>query len=130
MLQVTPGSSADTDLREKEDDAIYCAACGHLVTRTRWAFDINGGHEHMFFNPAGIVFRVLCFREAPGAAETGDASDQFTWFKGYDWRLAICNGCGDQLGWRFEGASENDSEPAIFFALIKGKLTSMKPVGD
>lgn len=119
MLQKAPETSPDDDLDEALDDAITCAACGHLVTRTRWRLSMDG-HEHTFFNPAGRVFTVLCFREAPGAADRGDPTDEFTWFKGYDWNFALCRGCGEHLGWRFTGALD----PPLFFGLIKPKLSS------
>jgi hypothetical protein len=30
--------------------------------------------EHTLFNPAGVLFRVLCFKEALGADAPGDAT--------------------------------------------------------
>ncbi len=123
MLQIVPETNDDVDLEEEEDDEIYCAACGHVVTRGCWRMAMNGGHEHTFFNPAGHVFRVVCFKEAPGAGTVGASSDEFTWFKGYQWRIAGCLGCAAHLGWRFADAAT----PAIFFGLIKPKLTTVKP---
>ncbi|WP_239988599.1 cereblon family protein [Paramagnetospirillum kuznetsovii] len=83
---------------------------------------MNGDHEHVVFNPAGLLFRILCFRDATGAAADGAASGVFTWFSGYLWRLAACRACGAHLGWRYEGAAE----PRIFFGLIKDMLTTSK----
>ena len=124
MLQKAPESAADgeTETDEATDDALYCAGCGHLVTRGRWRLSING-HKHTLFNPAGRLFTVLCFSEAPGAADRGAPSDEFTWFKGYDWNFALCRGCGDHLGWRYTG----DATPPLFFGLIKPKLTTTPP---
>ena len=117
MLQIVPDGAADTETEETTDDAINCAGCGHLVTRGRWRLSMDG-HEHTFFNPAGRVFRVLCFREAPGALDEGVPTDDFTWFRGYRWNFAYCKGCDAHLGWRFLGIGE----PPVFFGLIKGKL--------
>ncbi|OAN43967.1 hypothetical protein A6A04_08780 [Paramagnetospirillum marisnigri] len=105
-----------------QDIEYYCARCGALVTRGRWEMSLNGGHEHVFFNPAGLVFRVLCFRDAPGATAVGAASGVFTWFRGYLWRLCACRGCEAHLGWRYEGSAE----PRIFFGLIKDALTTAR----
>lgn len=105
------------------DIEYFCVRCGAPVTRGRWEMSMNGGFEHVFFNPAGIVFRVLCFKEAPGATAVGAASGQFTWFKGYLWRIAACTGCDLHLGWRFEGAEA----PRVFFGLIKDSLTTRSP---
>jgi len=97
----------------------YCAGCGRLITRSGWRLAMNGGHEHVVFNPAGLIFRILCFRQAPGVVAEGAASGEFTWFKGWDWRVARCGGCAAHLGWRYEGPSD----PAIFFGLIQSMLT-------
>ncbi len=118
MLQVVGETDSESDVENATDDGIYCATCGYMVTRARWRLSMNG-HEHVLFNPAGQVFRVLCYREATGAVDRGVPTDEFSWFKGYLWNFALCRRCGNHLGWRFTG----DSEPALFFGLIKGKLT-------
>ncbi len=109
-----------------EDDKVFCAACGGLVTYGRWRIVINGGHEHTVFNPAGVVFTVACYREAVGAADFGDASEVFTWFKGYAWRVSVCAGCGVHLGWRYEA----EALPPVFFGLIKDRLRFGPPPAE
>lgn len=102
-----------------ESEPVYlCAACGSPVTRARWAIAPTGDHERTVFNPAGIVFRILVFGEAPGADPCGAAFTDFTWFSGFAWRLALCRGCGVHLGWRYEG----ETAPRVFFGLIKDRL--------
>jgi len=118
MLQIAPDSALKTDLDEASDDALYCACCGALITRTRWALSVDG-HEHVFFNPAGMVYRILCFAEAPGVRDQGAPTDDFTWFAGYDWNFAFCADCNEHLGWRYTG----DGDPILFFGLIKKCLT-------
>jgi len=81
---------------------------------------MNGDHEHVVFNPAGLVFRILCFKEAPGAVAEGAASGEFTWFNGWDWRIARCCGCALHLGWRYESSKD----PPIFFGLIQSALVT------
>lgn len=98
--------------------AYYCVRCGAFVTRGRFGIRMNGEHEHVVFNPAGILFRVMCFSDAPGAVAVGNASDQFTWFKGFTWRIALCKGCGVHMGWMYEGTGA----PAVFFGLIRPML--------
>lgn len=106
-----------------KDIEYFCARCGALITTGRHEMAMNGGHEHVVFNPAGMVFRVVCFRDAPGATHQGAASGLFTWFRGYLWRLALCRACDAHLGWRYEGSDQ----PRIFFGLIKPALTTSRP---
>ena len=118
MLQVAPDADIETETDEETDDALYCAACGVLVTRGRWRLSIDG-FEHTFTNPVGVSFRILCFTKAPGASSTGAETIEHTWFRGYRWNYANCRGCGDHLGWRYSG----EAAPPVFFGLIKPKLT-------
>ncbi|NYZ11123.1 hypothetical protein HL658_01060 [Azospirillum sp. RWY-5-1] len=113
-----------SDRPEKESAAaererVYrCARCRVLVTRGRWEMAMDGAHERSVFNPAGLVFRIACFREAPGVAEFGASSTEFTWFRGYAWTIGLCRSCGVHLGWRYEGSLE----PAVFYGLVRARL--------
>ncbi len=119
MLDISSETGGSSFSETADDDEILCAACKHVITRARWRISRNGDHAHTVFNPAGVVFQILCFKEAPGSEATGGASGEFTWFRGYNWRIAVCGGCGQHLGWRFEG-------PDVFFGLIKPKLDEGK----
>ena len=113
----------DQEIEVGESERIhYCANCRAEISRGRWEIAMDGAHERVFFNPAGQVFRILCFREAPGAQDASPPSRDFTWFRGYSWRIATCRSCGLHLGWRYEG----NGAPAVFFGLIKNALTGEK----
>ncbi len=118
MLQIAPDADIEKEVEERTDDAIYCAGCGHLVTRGRWRLSL-GGHEHAFTNPSGFSFRIVLFAEAPGAATRGFPTADYSWFAGYEWNFALCRGCGEHLGWRYVG----DDDPAVFFGLVKNRLS-------
>ncbi|MBG04002.1 MAG: hypothetical protein CMM59_07985 [Rhodospirillaceae bacterium] len=120
MLKDAEDTFVEDEVIDEESNELYCAACGHLVTRTDWRIAVDGAHEHTFFNPAGILFRVLSFKEAPGVVTAGEATTEFSWFDGHAWLIAYCEGCGIHLGWRFEGER-------VFFGLVKPKLTMIKP---
>jgi len=106
------------------DDALYCAACGTLVTRQRWAIRVRESHDHVVFNPAGRLFRVRCFSLAPGAVAVGPASGTFSWFPGLDWRIAFCRGCAVHLGWTYQ----NPSGAEAFWGLDARALTTSPPI--
>ena len=73
-------------------------------------------------NPAGRIFRVVCYKEAPGTHAAGAPTDDFTWFRGYEWQFAGCQGCATHLGWQFSGGEA----PAVFFGLINPKLSTKR----
>ncbi len=130
LLRKSPEGEQNLDQRseaeklgKEEEEKFYCAHCGHLITMGRWRIGMEGGHEHRFFNPAGMVFDISCFKEAPGAAATGEPTDEFTWFKGCSWQVALCRDCSTHLGWQFTG----DGAPPVFFGLISDRLTRQAP---
>ncbi|MDY0390854.1 cereblon family protein [Desulfobulbus oligotrophicus] len=105
----------DTPVADENAKALRCTLCNTVITGQEQAVAVQGGHEHAFFNPAGIAFEIRCFRTAPGAIPQGNASDTFTWFSGYHWQIVLCINCHTHLGWRFIGDS-------IFFGLIASRL--------
>jgi hypothetical protein len=113
-------SSREAELPD-DGEAICCRACGRVITRSVARTEINGSHQHTFANPHGIVFQIGCFREAWGCALAGPATDEFTWFKGYHWKIAVCGGCLTHLGWRFASAGGS-----LFFGLVLDRLSERR----
>lgn len=120
-----PGDETGDALKQAEE-RILCKRCRHFVTEGHRRIEMGGDFEHVFFNPAGVVFRIGCFREAVGCEAVGRPSGEFTWFKGYKWRLALCKGCGEHLGWLYTGGLPF----AAFFGLILDKLVREGSGGD
>ncbi len=118
----------DTDNRlaekTKKEKRLFCAACRRPVTHQDERIHVQGGHEHRFTNPHGISYHIGCFREADGCTAIGEATLEYTWFRGYAWRIALCRHCRVHLGWRFENAGE------YFHGLISDRLTSAGPSGN
>ena len=98
------------------EDGIFCRACGEMVTSRKEIISVSGTHAHTFFNPAGIVFEVGCFKAARGCIVVGEPTTEFTWFAGHVWSYALCRGCQNHLGWFFEGRDSS------FFGLILPRL--------
>ena len=62
MLKDAEDTFVEEEIIDEESSELYCAACGHLVTRTDWRIAVDGAHEHTFFDPVGILFWVLSFK--------------------------------------------------------------------
>ncbi|MEW5736399.1 MAG: cereblon family protein [Thermodesulfobacteriota bacterium] len=118
-----PGDSPDEKDRPSDldtpENTILCRACGHVVTREESRISVSGAHRHSFFNPAGIVFVIGCFGDAPGLSFLGPSTPEFSWFPGYSWRLALCGSCSEHLGWLYTGPDK-----APFCGLILDRLWS------
>lgn len=84
-----------------EDKTVRCKSCEHDITKPSLAIQ---PHEHTFRNPAGFSFHLVCYSDAPGAADVGIPTAEYTWFAGYSWSFAICLKCQDHLGWWYSGA--------------------------
>lgn len=124
MYDQAPVSGTKAEDRTAEDEErLYCTACGQEVTAGRWRISVQDDHEHTFFNPAGVIFRIGCFKEAPGAVPVGPSSGQFPWFRGTRWQVALCAGCRRHMGWLFTG----NGAPPAFFGLILPNLSPRKP---
>ena len=100
------------------EDGIACRQCLHGITSIAERKSIKGAHAHTFANPEGIVFEIVCYRDAWGCGYVGPSSSQFTWFAGYVWRIAVCANCHVHLGWRFSTAAGH-----FFHGLITNRLT-------
>lgn len=72
----------------------------------------------MFANPHGIMFEIGCFLSAPGGMALADPCSDFTWFRGYDWQVAVCRGCSDHLGWFYSRRETG------FWGLILDKMVT------
>ncbi len=87
-----------------EEGVLRCRACGAVATRAAFRTSADGGHRHTFCNPHGRVFEIGLFSAAEGVAVVGPPSDEFSWFPGHVWRIALCARCGVHLGWLFSGS--------------------------
>ncbi len=118
-----PGDRPDTDetAREKQAEdhgAILCKNCGRVITHAEDRFTVHGSNRHTFANPHGRVYEIGCFQTAPGCAYGGALTAEFSWFAGYQWKIALCGGCLTHLGWLFVSSSNR------FNGLILERLVS------
>lgn len=100
-------------ISEEQKKAIVCSGCGNLITYPEYKIAVNGKHQHVFFNPHGIVFEVGCFSHASGCVPVGSSTLEFTWFEGYAWKIVMCSSCFEHMGWQYLSESGGG-----FFGLI------------
>lgn len=112
-----PAATAEGKTADEPEALILCRSCGQAVARLHDRTERHGSHRHTFANPHGIVYEILCFRAAEGSAASGPATNEFTWFKGYRWRVVVCRACLVHLGWLFDADSGDR-----FYGLIGDRL--------
>lgn len=114
-------SLVESEAEEKESDDeeyILCRQCLHVITSSTERIVVQGLHRHTFANPHGIVFEIGCFRSSIGCGYAGPASDEFTWFQGFSWRVAVCVRCLTHLGWLFTSMGYESFHGLILDRLI------------
>jgi hypothetical protein len=97
---------------EDSEKVVRCMNCDHEITKQSFAIE---PHEHTFRNPAGFSFHVVCYSDAPGAANVGIPTTKDSWFEDHAWSFALCNGCNTHIGWWYRGKSS-------FAGLIASRL--------
>lgn len=99
------GTSIEDEVKEKvssdDEDFILCRQCLQVITHPSERTEVQGSHEHTFANPAGILFQIGCFRSAVGCTQVSPPTDEFSWFRGFSWRITVCSTCLTHLGWLF-----------------------------
>ena len=117
-------SLVEDQIEEKfsdDEEYILCRQCLHRITSPTEQIVVQGSHRHTFANPHGIVFEIGCFGSAGGCGHVGSASGEFTWFKGFSWRVAVCGRCLTHLGWLFISTGFES-----FHGLILDRLVTQK----
>ena len=99
---------------------LLCAACGHPITRVAEKTDIFGRHDHAFPYYNRMV-QLGCFLNAPGALGVESVSHGYSWFRGYAWRIQVCEKCYTQLGWKYI------SDSGSFYGLVFNTLKEEPP---
>ncbi|MEW6672618.1 MAG: cereblon family protein [Thermodesulfobacteriota bacterium] len=121
------GSPGEKPFQEESDsgEAILCGHCHQVLTDPSERIRIQGAHRHTFANPHGIVFQIGCFRSVRGCGQVGPATSEWSWFKGYSWRILVCRMCLTHLGWLYTSAGDEG-----FSGLILDRIIESKEVSD
>jgi hypothetical protein len=109
----------DESVTSQDKRWLYCKSCAVPIAPVA-AILPEGEMPLVFANPHGMIFELLLLSRAQSVRLIGSATDEFTWFPGYAWRVALCAGCGTHLGWRFEAIK--GGSPPVFFGLLRREL--------
>lgn len=101
--------------------AYQCSGCNGLIASSDHLLTVGGKHLHLFVNPAGVECRFYTFSSCPGASAKGFATEEYTWFPGYQWRFVFCRACGQHLGWHYEAVSDQ-VRPGEFWGILIAHL--------
>ena len=99
-------------------ESILCRQCRQVITTKAEQITVQGAHQHTFANPHGIIFQIGCFQSAKGCGYTGSLTEEWSWFKGFSWKIAVCNICLIQLGWLFLSSGGGSFNGLILNRLI------------
>jgi hypothetical protein len=122
-VQKGPGEKPDITIEDETEKRpsgpekyILCRQCTQVITSRDQKISVDGSHYHTFANPHGMVFDIACFGSVTSCGYAGPLSDEFTWFKGFSWRIAVCGMCLTHLGWLFTSGSSR------FHGLIRNRI--------
>jgi hypothetical protein len=102
-----------------------CARCRVQITEGSAVFGPGGASPvQVFTNPEGRVCQVLTVTHAQSLVLVGPATEEYSWFSGFAWRIALCAKCTSHLGWRYEAVAEG--APARFFGLLLSALIEQR----
>jgi hypothetical protein len=103
---------------EEQEEYILCRQCRNIIVSPDDRIIVQGSHQHTYANPHGIVFEIGCFKNVKGCGHAGPPSEDFSWFAGFNWRIAVCLMCLTHLGWLFSGPGKEGFHGLILDRLI------------
>jgi len=110
----------EPDEKESNNEKhILCRQCRQVITSANERIEVQGSHQHTFANPHGIIYEIGCFRSVIGCGYAGPPSDEFSWFRGFSWRVAVCAMCLTHLGWLFTSLGSVSFNGLILDRLIE-----------
>ncbi|BBD09676.1 cereblon family protein [Desulfovibrio ferrophilus] len=125
LLREKPDEAEKAKQADREADRpgkgrkLLCRGCRTMITTDDTRINVSGKHRHVFANPAGYLYELGCFSQAPGCSHEGAPSWEFTWFPGHSWQIQVCRSCNALMGWSFRPPSGNGFSGLILAHLIE-----------
>ncbi|MCJ7771749.1 MAG: cereblon family protein [Desulfobacterales bacterium] len=114
----------EKDPKEQDTDGgnyLLCRHCLQVISSPAERIKVQGSHKHTFANPQGIIYEIGCFKNATGCGYTGNPTAEYTWFRGFRWRVALCGLCLTHLGWLFMSTASSSFNGLILNRLVEPK---------
>ncbi|KAG0578077.1 hypothetical protein M758_5G197300 [Ceratodon purpureus] len=108
-------------------DMLRCNCCGEVIARRSDVFVMSTeGAIGAYVNAHGYVHETLTLSCARNMRIRGAPQTENSWFPGYAWILAKCQGCylnrrEQHMGWRFI-AVDPDTRPQTFWGIRRTQL--------
>jgi cereblon len=108
-------------------DTLRCNGCGEVIARRSDVFVMSTeGAIGAYVNAHGYVHETLTLSCARNMRIRGAPQTENSWFPGYAWILAKCQGCHlirreQHMGWRFV-AVDPDTRPQTFWGIRRTQL--------
>jgi len=103
--------------------AYLCLNCNLAITYSDRLLAVSGSKRHSYVNPAELTCEFLTFSSCPGGMTLGLPTEQYSWFSGYSWCLAVCGNCHNHLGWHYRRLSESEG-PTEFWGILINQIRS------
>lgn len=96
----------------KEMESVYCRDCNFCIGSIDALIQVNnegiGGH---YVNSHGALHDMLTLKNARARIVSNPEIDN-SWFPGYAWQIAYCQGCREHLGWYFTAVEGSRGTPS------------------
>ncbi|XP_058809346.1 protein cereblon [Phymastichus coffea] len=111
-----------------EDRILVCIRCDRQIGKQSNIFPMSKeGPQNTFCNSAGFLHDTVTLRQAENLELNSNlASTHYSWFPGYAWTIASCEGCKIHMGWLFTRAQDKHLRPSSFWGLTRSNLRSKK----
>jgi len=97
--------SPSSEIGENQSKAYRCTGCKSVITYSDRLVALLGDNWHRFRYSAGVFCELFTFSSCPGAFNIGHPNENYSWFPGYGWSFALCQKCGNHLGWHYKASS-------------------------
>ncbi|KAF9615274.1 hypothetical protein IFM89_022601 [Coptis chinensis] len=106
-------------------DRVRCKTCQTVTAkRSDMLVMSTDGPLGAYANPQGYVHEIMTLYKANGLALIGRPVEDYSWFPGYAWTIAICATCESQLGWLFTAINKK-LKPRYFWGIRSSQVADV-----